>query len=476
MSLYDERTHKLVMVAVEGEAVPREFRVGWEMSLHDSRSGEAFQTQRPLLRHNLSVEAQYSSERALFAAGIRSLCNVPLIVQRKSIGVIGIGSAEEKFYTDYHAELLQEVANQVALAIANMQAYEEIAALKVKLQAENVYLQEEIRSEHNFEEIVGNSAALLRTLADVERVAATDSTVLILGETGTGKELIARAIHDRSTRKKHPLVKVNCGAITAGLVESELFGHVKGAFTGALADREGRFKLAHGGTLFLDEVGELPLETQVKLLRVLQEQEFEPLGSNRTIKVDVRIIAATNRDLETEFKEGKFRSDLFYRLNVFPIHVPPLRERKEDIPLLIAFFMQRFGRRFGKSIEAVPDASLQQMRSYDWPGNLRELQNIVERAAILSMGNVLELEPFLISSSKQNSSTAVRQASQRESVVSSPASSLDEVQKRHIESVLHQAGWVVEGPNGAAKRLNLHPNTLRSRMQKLGIRRPAKHQ
>jgi formate hydrogenlyase transcriptional activator len=361
MSIYDEHKAKLVMVAVEGDVLLKNFRVGWEMALEDSRSGEAFRTQCPLVRHNLSLERRYSSEETLFREGIRSLCNVPMIVQGQSIGVIGLASHKEDFYNERDAELLQEIAAQVGLAISNMQAYEQIASLKAKLQAENTYLQEEIRSEHDFEEIIGNSAALLQTLANVERVAATDSTVLILGETGTGKELIARAIHDRSARKKYPLVKVNCGAITAGLVESELFGHVKGAFTGALADREGRFKLAHGGTLFLDEVGELPLETQVKLLRVLQEQEFEPLGTNRTVRVDVRIIAATNRNLEDWVREGKFRADLFYRLNVFPIHVPPLHERRDDIPLLVAFFLQRFTRQFGKTVDTVPDAAMRRL-------------------------------------------------------------------------------------------------------------------
>ena len=263
---------------------------------------------------------------------------------------------------------------------------------KAQLEAQNVYLQEEIRSQHNFVEIVGNSRPLLAVLQQVDQVAPTEATVLIQGETGTGKELIARAIHDRSRRHGHPLVKVNCGAISAGLVESELFGHAKGAFTGALANRDGRFTLADGGTIFLDEVGELPPDTQVKLLRVLQEQEFEPIGSSKTIKVDVRVIAATNRDLSLMVREGKFRGDLFYRLNVFPVTMPPLRERQEDIHLLVMFFLEKFARKLGKPITQVAGETMSRLCAYSWPGNIRELQNVIERAVVLSKGPVLTVE------------------------------------------------------------------------------------
>ena len=266
---------------------------------------------------------------------------------------------------------------------------------KARLEAQSNYLQEEIRSEHNFDEIVGNSRALLKVLGQLEQVASTDSTVLILGETGTGKELVARAIHDRSRRNHRPLVKVNCAAISAGLVESELFGHVRGAFTGALTDRDGRFKLADGGTLFLDEVGELPPETQVKLLRVLQEQEFEPVGSSRSVRVDVRIIAATNKDLGALVSEGKFRSDLFYRLNVLPLRVPPLRERQGDVPLLAAFFVQKFAQKHGKPVSQVSEETMRRLAGYHWPGNVRELQNVIERAVVLAQGNTLALAPAL---------------------------------------------------------------------------------
>jgi PAS domain S-box-containing protein len=359
---------------------------------------------------------------------------------------------------------------------------------QARLQAQNSYLQEEIRSEHNFGEIVGSSPALLDVLRAVEQVAPSDSTALIFGETGTGKELIARAIHDRSGRKSRALVKVNCGAISAGLVESELFGHVKGAFTGALANRDGRFKVADGGTIFLDEVGELPPETQVKLLRVLQEQEFEPIGSSKTVKVDVRIIAATNRDLSAAVAEGKFRRDLYYRLNVFPIAIPPLRERTADVPLLVSFFLQRFAKKFGKSAKRVSTETMQRLASYAWPGNIRELQNVIERAILLSPGDALQLAPDFCpmpearSSRREEASAEARsqraEGRSNESLVTSAAtggdgvSSLEEVERRHIEAVLNKANWMIEGERGAAKTLNVNPSTLRSRMKNLGIKRP----
>ncbi len=313
----------------------------------------------------------------------------------------------------------------------------------------------------------------------VEQVAPTDSTVLIYGETGTGKELIARAIHDRSARQKRPLLKVNCSAISAGLVESELFGHVKGAFTGALERHIGRFELADGGTIFLDEIGELPLGTQVKLLRVLQEREFEPVGSNKPVRVDVRVIAATNRNLQESIRKGEFRSDLFYRLNVFPIEVPPLRERRSDIPQLAMFFLARFSKKLGKDIQGIPRVTMDRLVSYSWPGNVRELQNIIERAAILSRSSVLELEPDVVpvlttaesSAGNDRASEAAQSAGQEGP---SPAT-LEELERAHIMAILNQTGGVVEGPRGAAKILGLHPNTLRHRMQKLGLKRSAYH-
>jgi formate hydrogenlyase transcriptional activator len=370
-------------------------------------------------------------------------------------------------------EMKQEVARRRDAEDQLRKALAQVQALQKRLEAENVYLQEEIRREHNFEEIVGNSPALLDVLQRVENVAPTDATVLIFGETGTGKELIARAIHDRSRRKGRALVKVNCGAISAGLVESELFGHVKGAFTGALERRVGRFEIADGGTLFLDEVGELPLETQVKLLRVLQEGEFEPVGSSRTVRVDVRIVAATNHRLEEAVAAGRFRSDLFYRLNVFPLEVPPLRGRRPDIPQLAMFFLSRSARKHGRPIEAIAQEALDLLMRYDWPGNVRELQNFIERAVVLCRGPVLTLDPGLLPA------IAAHEAEVGEHAVAAvataaganPDTTLLEIERRHILSVLDQARWVIEGPKGAARVLGLHPNTLRSRMKKLGIRR-----
>ena len=343
-----------------------------------------------------------------------------------------------------------------------------------RLHLENVALREEIVKASMFEEIVGTSPALQAVIARVSKVAPTDSAVLITGETGTGKELIARAIHKRSRRSARPFVSINCGAISAGLVESELFGHVKGAFTGAIANRDGRFKVADGGTILLDEVGDLPPETQVKLLRVLQEHEFEPIGCNKTVKVDVRLIAATNRNLEEDVRARKFRSDLLYRLNVFPIHVPPLRERREDVPLLVAFLLQTFSQKLGKSVTQVRQDTMRRLMEYSWPGNVRELQNILERAVILSTNNVLVLDrEFTLGVDDARAPVATEALWPVTSGASSAASaSLRDAERRHIESALAATNWVIEGDKGAARNLDIHPNTLRSRMKKLDIHRP----
>lgn len=345
-------------------------------------------------------------------------------------------------------------------------ALEEIQRLKDRLHEENCYLQDEIRKEHNFEEILGNSPELLKLLNRVESAAPTDANVLIIGETGSGKELIARAIHSRSARKKSPLVKVNCGAIPSGLVESELFGHVKGAFTSASERRIGRFELANHGTLFLDEVGELPLETQVKLLRVLQEQEFEPVGSNHTIKVNVRIIAATNRDLEKTVYSGGFRSDLYYRLNVIPLQVPALRNRRSDIPQLVMAFLQQSAKRMGKAIESVSQETMRLLVEYPWPGNIRELQNVIERGVVLSRGTVLRLGDDLL---PIETPECCMEPDGTDG--SGGGDSLEAVQRQHILRVLDKTGGVISGPKGAAAILDMHPNTLRSLMLRLGIRR-----
>jgi formate hydrogenlyase transcriptional activator len=476
ITLYQPERDSFCFLAVEGELLSDYFRTGLELSRNETCGSWVFDHQRPLVRRDLEKEQQYPNERRLAAEGIRSMCVVPLALQGKCIGFLSVVSVQRDRYSDEDAVFLQEVANQVALAIQNMQSYQEIASLKARLESENVYLREELRTEHNFEEIVGNSPVLLRALNAVQQVAPTDSTVLIYGETGTGKELVARAIHNRSTRNGRALVSVNCSAISAGLVESELFGHVKGAFTGALERRIGRFELANGGTIFLDEIGELCLETQVKLLRVLQEHEFEPVGSSHPLRVDVRVIAATNRNLPEAVQAGRFRSDLFYRLNVFPLELPPLRERRSDIPQLVAFCISQFSKRLGKKIDGVSRESMDNLVNYPWPGNIRELQNVIERAIILSVGPTLRLDRDLmpVAAAAKGMETPPETDAQedRQSDLKSPKPllTLEEVERNHILAALQHAGGVIDGPKGAARILNRHPNTLRHRMDKLGIK------
>jgi len=470
ITLYTPETDNFRFLAVVGDLHSDYFQPGLELDHAGTSVGWVFDHQQPL-RRNLEDEHRFKNDARLRAEGLRSLCIVPLNLRGKNIGTFGVVSHEKDQYSEEHEQFLQEVASQVALAIENMKAYEEIATLKARLEKENIYLREEIRTEHNFEEIVGNSPALLAVLRTVEQVAPTDSTVLIHGETGTGKELIARAIHSRSTRKDRALVSVNCSAISAGLVESELFGHLKGAFTGAIERRIGRFELANGGTIFLDEIGELSLETQVKLLRVLQEQEFEPVGSSRTQRVDVRVIAATNRNLKEMVDAGRFRSDLFYRLNVFPIPLPRLQERRSDIPELVALFLSRFAKRFGKKVEGVSQETMARLMSYAWPGNIRELQNVMERAVVLSAGPTLRLDKDFVPVVASEGSLEGAEIPAQEAQPPSGLRTLEEVQRSHIQAALQQAEGVVDGPKGAARILNLHPNTLRHRMSKLGIKR-----
>ena len=482
--LFDEQKRVLRLVSAESGVPTDAFVPGMELGLDSSHAGWTFVHQRPFYNPDLETQRTYRGEEVLYREGFRSLIVLPLIVRGKSIGTLNLGSLQPMRYGAAEAELLQEVANQLALAVENMREYEEIGRLKAQLERENVYLREEILGEHNFEEIVGGSPELTHVLHMIDRVAPTDTTVLILGETGTGKELVARAIHSRSPRHKHPLVKVNCGAIAAGLIESELFGHVKGAFTGALERRTGRFELADKGTIFLDEVGELPLEMQVKLLRVLQEQEFEPVGSSRTVKVDVRVIAATNRNLEQEVSTGRFRADLYYRLNVLPIRVPSLRERRSDIPQLTMFFVQRHAKRIGRTIEGVTRDSMDRLTRYTWPGNVRELENVIERALVLSGGGMLDIGgdflphlPSMAAASAPLPTPAAPMPPAPPVMAAPPArgsGTLEDVERAHILAVLAQTGWVIEGPRGAAKILDMHPNTLRSRMKKLGLER-ARH-
>ncbi len=395
----------------------------------------------------------------LLNRGVKSFCSFPLLAHKRTLGALNVGRRQDDGFAPDDVELLSQVAQQVSIAVENALAYREIAALKDKLANEKVYLEEEIQTEYNFEEIVGESHALKHVLKQVQTVAATDSTVLILGETGSGKELVARALHNLSTRRERTFVKLNCAAIPTGLLESELFGHEKGAFTGAIATKIGRFELADGGTLFLDEVGEIPLELQVKLLRVLQEQEFERLGSIRTIRVNVRVVAATNRDLDQMVGEHEFRSDLYYRLKVFPITVPPLRERPDDIALLVRHFAQKIGTRMKKRIQTVPTQAMQAMQAYSWPGNVRELENFIERAVILSTGSDLAVALSELKSSA---------ASSHESAVT-----LIEAEREHIHKVLRDSKWVLSGPAGAAAKLGMKRTTLHSKMRKLGIVRPS---
>jgi formate hydrogenlyase transcriptional activator len=475
ITLYQPERDTFRFLAVEGELLSDYFRAGLEDSRNETSLSWVFDHQQHLLRRDLQKEQQYANERLLAEEGLQSLCALPLALQGKCMGTLSLVSRERDRYSEEDAAFLQSVANQVALAIQNMQSYQEITNLKARLETENVYLREELLTQHNFEEIVGNSPALLRALHAVEQVAPTDATVLICGETGTGKELVARAIHSRSARNGHALVNVNCSAISAGLVESELFGHMKGAFTGAIDKRVGRFELAHGGTIFLDEIGELSLETQVKLLRVLQEHEFEPVGSSRSLRVDVRVIAATNRNLREAVEAGRFRSDLFYRLNVFPVELPPLRERRSDIPQLVAFYVSRFSKQFRKEIEGVSRESMNNLVNYPWPGNIRELQNVIERAVILSVDPTLRLDRDLapVAASARGIDSPVTDGPEhRQADLQLPNAllTLDEVERNHILAALQHTAGVVDGPKGAAKILNLHPNTLRHRMYKLGIK------
>lgn len=408
-----------------------------------------FNRSDPRMERSLAVSG-------LFELGVESGCCVPLITSKRALGTLNLASTHRSAFASADIDLLNQVASQVAVALDNAKAYQEIADLKDKLSKEKLYLEDEILTELNFEEIIGESSALKRVLTQAKIVAPSDATTLILGETGTGKELIARAIHRMSSRKDASFIKLNCAAIPTGLLESELFGHEKGAFTGAINQKVGRLELADKGTLFLDEVGDIPPELQPKLLRVLQDQEFERLGSARTIRVSIRLIAATNRDLADSVANREFRSDLYYRLNVFPLRMPPLRERSTDIPLLVRYFVQKFARRMNKQIETIPTETMNALVSWEWPGNVRELENFIERSVILSSGSVLkvpltELRPVYEQSSK--------------------ASTLESLEREHIIRALRETRGVISGVKGAAARLGLKRTTLQSRIQKMGISR-----
>ncbi len=410
-----------------------------------------------------AVEGPYREDPYIVRERPRSVIAIPVTNQGKLIGVLYLeNNLASGVFTAERTEVLKILASQAAIAIENARLFAEIRRLKDRLLAENVYLIEEIKTQAGFEEIVGKSQVLRKVLSQIEQVAPTDTSVLITGETGTGKELVARALHNLSQRKDRPLVTVNCGAISPGLVESELFGHEKGAFTGAIARKIGRFELADGGTIFLDEIGDLAADLQVKLLRVLQEGEIERVGGSRAIHVDVRVIAATHRDLEQLVQQGKFRADLFYRLNVFPIRTPALRERREDIPLLVRYFVLKYAQKLGKRIESIPTEVMEPLCSYTWPGNVRELGNVLERSVIISRGTVLELGEWIPSAPSPVG----------EAPGGTRRVSMEDVEREHILATLERAGWKVSGARGAAAALGLKPTTLESRMKKLGIKRP----
>jgi formate hydrogenlyase transcriptional activator len=415
----------------------------------------ALNTRQPFYVPDLAAESRFPVIRELLRRrGVRSYCSLPLFTAHGDIGGLHFGSLETASYAADDIEFMQLIARQVAVAVDNALSYQRIEELNAHLAEEKVYLEDEIRTDSRFDEIIGQSRALKAILKQVETVAPTDSTVLIFGETGTGKELLARAIHDLSARRQGTFVKLNCAAIPTGLLESEMFGHEKGAFTGAIAQRIGRFELADRGTIFLDEVGDIPLELQTKLLRVLQEREFERLGSSRTIRTDARLVAATNCDLAAMVEQRRFRADLYYRLNVFPLTAPPLRERREDIPLLARYFVQQNARRMHKRIASIPSPIMQALTRYHWPGNIRELQNFVERAVIVTRGTALQAPVTELKTAEPGSG---------------PPLTLAAAEREAIQRALREAGGRVGGERGAAAMLGMKRTTLQARMRKLGI-------
>jgi formate hydrogenlyase transcriptional activator len=457
LALYDQQAQLFRKFALDFPSAPNLFSVGQTFPLKGTSSGEALLEQQTKVfnREHLRQFGSKTNDQ-LLENGIQSVCCIPLINSKGPLGVLNFASKAEGVFVPRDVSLLKQIGAQMAIALDHARAYREIAELRDKLAEEKSYLEGEICSELNFEEIVGDSLPLKRVLDDAKTVAPEQSSVLILGETGTGKELIARAIHRMSSRKEGSFIKLNCAAIPTGLLESELFGHEKGAFTGAVSRKIGRLELAHKGTLFLDEVGEIPLELQPKLLRVLQDQEFERLGGTRTLRVDVRLIAATNRDLEQSISQKEFRSDLFYRLNVFPLRMPALRERTRDIPLLVRYFVQTFARRMNKQIETITTETMNAFIAWDWPGNVRELENFIERSVILSRGSVLNA-PLT-----ELKHIHAYNGSDR---------TLENLERQHIIRTLRETGGIIAGMNGAAVRLGLKRTTLQSRIQRMGISR-----
>jgi len=440
---------------------------------------KALDTLKPVVINTWEPNELASEASDIVAAeGIKAFCNIPLVNHGRALGILSILRTTETPFSPEEVDFLNRASGQIAIAIENALAYRQISVLKDKLAQEKLYLEEEIRSDFNFENIVGNSPALKHVLELVETVAPNDSTVLLLGETGTGKELIARAIHDRSRRKDRTFVKLNCAAIPTGLLESELFGHEKGAFTGAIIQKVGRMELADQGTLFLDEVGDIPIEIQPKLLRALQEREFERLGSTHTRRVNIRLIAATNRDLEKMIAAREFRSDLYYRLHVFPIRIPPLRERREDIPQLVSYFVQKFAKQMQKKIEAISPAVMKGLSAWEWPGNIRELENFIERSVIITRGKSLDAPlgelrktntiEFPLADQHEVGEVAVERTNSRNDKTS-VADEYERKQRDEIIRALTACKGRVGGADGAAARLGMNRTTLLSRMKKLGI-------
>lgn len=458
LALYDSETKMLRIHSLGAAQGLTPFATGMLVPITGSPSGWSYVSRKPLLLKGYPGE-QFPFELPpdLKQAAVKSACWVPLAGREGPLGTLNLFSRQPGTFSDGDLETLAQVGSQIAVALDNALAYQRLSDLNARLEKEKLYLEDELRTNSSFEEIIGNSKVLKRVLKQIETVAPTDSTVLILGETGTGKERLARAVHDLSRRRDRAFIKVNCASVPAGLLESELFGHEKGAFTGAIAQRIGRFELAHQGTLFLDEVGEIPLDLQPKLLRVLQEKQFERLGNSRTMITDVRIVAATNRDLGKLVTSGQFRSDLYYRLSVFPVLVPPLRERTEDIPLLVHYFLSTFSKRMGKSIDSVPPDAMQALIRYPWPGNVRELEHLIERAVILSPGPELRI--------------SLAELAYGDEVIPKASSTLHDMEREHIIRVLREVDGKIGGPGGAAERLGMNRTTLNSRMQKLGISR-----
>lgn len=469
LSVLDPETNQLVLRMLNFPTGKGLIREGAVIGADGTPAGLAVRTGQPQLFTREQMEHFIGPVRDhLLGEGLCSLCALPLISRRRVLGTLNLGSRKDGTLTPEMVPMVMQAATQIAIALDNALAYQRVEHLNTRLSEEKLYLEDEIRTNSQFEEIIGESAPLRRVLKQIETVAPTDSTVILYGETGTGKELLARAIHDLSERRRGTFVKLNCAAIPTGLLESELFGHEKGAFTGAISQRIGRFELAHHGTIFLDEVGEIPLELQPKLLRVLQEREFERLGSSRTLRSDARMVAATNRDLSRMVEDRTFRADLYYRLNVFPIHVPPLRERREDIPMLVSYFAQQFARRMSKGITSIPSDAMNVLVNYAWPGNVRELQNFVERAVILTVGEALAL-PVQELRGGLTLAPSVASFSSSSAPGSDGVVTLAEAEREAILRALKESQGKIGGAQGAAAKLGMKRTTLQSRMKKLGI-------